>query len=235
MIKGKYGIVKELEDIIISLVTGIEHLNSNRRILDKYLNVKSDSKYYFGRQFYKFKNKFNFINGKIKWKNYLVLEEMIIGLPYLLISTVVKLKLIEEADGVFKEHEWKVIKKIIDTLYNFLLENVYSSEHDNLYTIIDQLIKNEIPIRDPNIEPMGLYKTDSKAYMYNNYNHYLDLSSISFQLEGIGNELEDLFPEFQTSIHRKMLEILCNDSYREKCLHVYFDFIFKDPEKEGLK
>lgn len=235
MIKGKYGLVKELEDIVISLVTGIEYLNSNRRILNKYFNVKSDSGYYFSRQFYKFKNKFNFINGKRKWKNYLILEEIIIGLPYLLISTVVKLKLIEGAKEVFKEHEWKVIQKIIDTLYNFLLENVYSSEHDNLFTVIDQLIKNEIQIRDSNIEPMGLYRNNSKAYMYNNYNHYLDLSSISFQLEGIGNELEDLFPEFQTNICRKILEILCNDSYREKCLHVYFDFIFKDPEKEGLK
>lgn len=235
MTSGKLKLVKELEDIIMSLITGIEYLNANRRLVDKYFNKRNDSSYYIIRQIYNFINKFNLLNGKRKWGRFLILEELIIGLPYLIISTAVKLKLIEGTKEIFKEHEWKVIHKIITSMYNFLEENIYSSENDNLLLLLNQIIKNNIPIRDPNVEPMGLYITTGKKYMYTNYNHFLDLSSISFQLEGIGNELEEAFPEYDTNIHRKILEIICNDNYRNKCFSVYFEHILNDIKNEEVK
>lgn len=235
MTSGKMKLVKELEDIIMTLITGIEYLNANRRLVDKYFNKRNDSSYYINRQIYNYMNKFNLLNGKRKWGRFLILEELIIGLPYLIISTAVKLKLIESTKEVFKEHEWKVIHNIITSMYNFLEENIYSSENDNLLLLLDQIIKNNTPIRDPNVEPMELYITTGKKYINTNYNHFLDLSSISFQLEGIGNELEEIFPEYDTNIHRKILEIICNDNYRNKCFSVYFEHIFNDIENEGVK
>lgn len=190
MTSGKLKLVKELEDIIMSLITGIEYLNANRRLVDKHFNKRNDSFYYINRQIYNYVNKFNLLNGKRKWGRFLILEELIIGLPYLIISTAVKLKLIESTKEVFKEHEWKVIHNMITSMYNFLEENIYSSKNDNLLLLLDKIIKNNIPIRDPNVEPMELYVTTGKRYINTNYNHFLDLSSISFQLEGIGNELE---------------------------------------------
>ena len=101
-----------------------------------------------------------------------------------------------------------ITRNIIIDFLNHLEENIYSSENDNLLLLLDQIIKNNTPIRDPNVEPMELYITTGKKYINTNYNHFLDLSSISFQLEGIGNELEEIFPEYDTNIHRKILEII---------------------------